>query len=465
MKDKSLEKKQQATWQSKFNASQDELRLKEKKWQDTEKLIHILISRLGLIIDCPDKNLTNNLQILIKALREGKSILELHKLIKDISERVLQLERTELISSSGSLKNTDVDDGGEHVNVELVYEVLIVLLDSINFPKAFSERIEHIKKIMLATNTHDRVLPLVAGVTALAEVLDDIFYNVKHDKEKFGLFLQQINSDLQSIDADISSSHNIQSRKQDSESMVKNNVESAVVEMENIITSQLDVEQFKGSVQSSVAAIRKHMENFQKEAEQHNQESSMMMEKLQMQLKQMEAQCESLKVQILEKHMQTLSDPLTGIRNRLAYEEAIRLEVERHKRYGRSLCLLMLDLDHFKQVNDSFGHNVGDKVLQSVAKILAANIRSVDFLARYGGEEFVVILPELEITAANKVAEKIRKSIQALKLKIDGKVVQVTISGGIAQIHENDTPESIFERADTAMYLAKKQGRNRVESE
>jgi diguanylate cyclase len=464
MRDKPSPAKQDDIWRNKYNAGQDELRLKEKQWRDTEKLVQLLVSRLVFLVQSTDKTLVNNLQLLVKALRDGQSILQLNKLIQDISNRILQLENTELKSSVGKDKSaTDAKDA--EINLLLVYDVVIVLLETISFPSAFCEQIKRIKKSLLAASDDDRGLHLLAGVTALAEVLDEVFYNIKHDKQKFGLFLQQINSDLQSLDADISRSSHIQLQRLDAEATINKRVESEVIEMENIITTQLDIEQFKQSVQGSMKAIRDHMETFKQQTEQHNHQSSEMMKKLRRQLQQMEGQCESLKQQILEKHQQTLSDPLTGIRNRLAYEEAIRLEIDRHKRYKRPLTLLMMDLDHFKFVNDTYGHSAGDKVLQFVAKILAANIRSVDFLARYGGEEFVIILPELDIKAGQLVAAKICDAVQASKLKVEGNIVRMTISGGLAQIRKEDTAESLFERADTAMYLAKERGRNRCETE
>ncbi len=158
-------------------------------------------------------------------------------------------------------------------------------------------------------------------------------------------------------------------------------------------------------------------------------------------------------------------DPLTQLANRHLLTEYLQKILSRLQRYRHYGALLLIDLDNFKHVNDSYGHSVGDKVLQAVARILTNSIRSVDFLARYGGEEFVLILPELGLNDAKMAAVKICKAVQANILKVDGHTIRVTISGGISLVRTDDTAESLFERADTALYLAKERGRNRCETE
>lgn len=465
MKDKSSNANRDDPWRNKYHASEAELREKEKHWQDTEKLLRLLISRLTMLVDCPDQTLTNNLQVLRKALCEGENILQLNSLIKDISDRILALESTELKTIQHRAQALSANDGNNDEQLNLIFDVFMVLLENINFPTLFADQIEKIKFNLQKQNPADTKLRLLAGITALAEVLDDIFYSVKYDKQKFGLFLQQLNSELQGLDKGLTVSNGLQTQKQKAVDTINSKVVTEVLEMENTITTQHNIEEFKRSVQNSVNTIRDHMENFKQQEQQRNQQAKQVADKLRKQLRGMENQCAELKKQVLEKHQQILSDPLTGIRNRLAYEEAINNEIDRFRRYNRPACLLMLDLDNFKHVNDTHGHSVGDKALQFVARILAKNVRSVDFLARYGGEEFVVILPELELIDAKQAAQKICQAVQANKLNIDGNTIQLSISGGIAQIRQDDTAESLFERADTALYLAKERGRNRCETE
>ena len=122
------------------------------------------------------------------------------------------------------------------------------------------------------------------------------------------------------------------------------------------------------------------------------------------------------------------------------------------------------DVDHFKQINDSYGHAAGDKVLKIVAECLANSLRSVDFIARYGGEEFVMILPGSTLEQAMDVADRIREAVAKLGFHVSGKPLRITISCGVSALREGDTAASAFERADQALYRAKAEGRNRVVS-
>lgn len=158
-------------------------------------------------------------------------------------------------------------------------------------------------------------------------------------------------------------------------------------------------------------------------------------------------------------------DHLTQLSNRRALESRLGEEIERSRRYGSPFSLIAVDIDHFKQVNDTYGHLAGDKMLQLVALLLKNNIRANDFPARFGGEEFVVLLPETAMRPARQVAEKIRRVIEESALMHERQRIRVTISAGVGELEpQTDTAETLFNRADEALYNAKHSGRNRVES-
>ena len=164
-----------------------------------------------------------------------------------------------------------------------------------------------------------------------------------------------------------------------------------------------------------------------------------------------------------------LTDSLTGISNRRFFERRLEEEVERWRRSGTSLCCVVADIDHFKRVNDRFGHQIGDVILRRVAQELGKVLRSSDVLARYGGEEFVLLLPETPMPMATEIAERLREDISAMEF--DEKILakfQVTVSLGLASLtlenNENETATGdwLFRQADNALYQAKNGGRNRV---
>jgi diguanylate cyclase (GGDEF)-like protein len=164
---------------------------------------------------------------------------------------------------------------------------------------------------------------------------------------------------------------------------------------------------------------------------------------------------------------QALSDPLTGLGNRGALEQAIDHQWQMAQRYDQHFCVLMIDIDHFKNINDTYGHISGDKVLKAVAHGIRDAIRQTDVAYRYGGEEFVVILNKSELTGAAIIAERIREKISALSVPIedgsDKSLINVTISiGGSCSAHNRSTKE-LIKQADKVLYYAKDSGRNRVE--
>jgi diguanylate cyclase (GGDEF)-like protein len=160
-----------------------------------------------------------------------------------------------------------------------------------------------------------------------------------------------------------------------------------------------------------------------------------------------------------------LTDPLTGLHNRRSIFELGRVEFLRADRMKRPFCCMLLDLDHFKQINDNYGHQVGDQVLRDFASHCKSSVREVDLVGRYGGEEVIIIMPETNLETALPIAERLRKSLCDKTIPIDGHELRVTVSIGVAQKDEN-TPylETLVARADQAMYIAKHKGRNQVAS-
>jgi len=158
----------------------------------------------------------------------------------------------------------------------------------------------------------------------------------------------------------------------------------------------------------------------------------------------------------------SIRDELTGLHNRRFLMSRLHEEFERARRQGTSLGLLMMDLDHFKDVNDEYGHPAGDEVLRSIGQTLSGILREYDIAGRYGGEEFVVVSMETGIDDLLKLAERIRERIG--RLDVHGKVtgIRVTISIGATSLDDYDTPEALLKRADDALYRAKKEGRNRT---
>jgi len=170
------------------------------------------------------------------------------------------------------------------------------------------------------------------------------------------------------------------------------------------------------------------------------------------------------RIKLLHQQMSLMAytDPLTNIYNRLHFGHFLDAEIDRVKRYGGTFSIIFFDLDRFKEVNDEYGHLVGDEVLKRVAEIVEKANRNADIFARYGGEEFIILAPATDIAGARVHAERLRNDIEHHRFS---EISNLTCSFGVAEYKPDaDDVTSLFKRADTALYNAKKLGRNRVET-
>jgi len=157
-----------------------------------------------------------------------------------------------------------------------------------------------------------------------------------------------------------------------------------------------------------------------------------------------------------------LRDPLTDTGNRIAMNQSLQREVDLARRNLQPLSVLMLDIDHFKSINDRFGHATGDEVLKAVATVLKDSLRNIDMVFRYGGEEFLVLLSNTSREAAQMVGERLRLAVLGLQHVEEGRALELSISLGCATLLAGESPDSLLRRADNALYVSKREGRNRL---
>lgn len=160
----------------------------------------------------------------------------------------------------------------------------------------------------------------------------------------------------------------------------------------------------------------------------------------------------------------SLKDPLTGVGNRVALEQSLARETELTRRHGQPMSIVMLDMDHFKNLNDSYGHQAGDAALKATALLLKEQLRNVDMVFRFGGEEFILVLSNTSTEAAAVVAERIRAAIQNLRLLVGDKQVRLSASLGYGTYKQCESQEDLLRRVDQALYQAKREGRNRMQA-
>ena len=157
-----------------------------------------------------------------------------------------------------------------------------------------------------------------------------------------------------------------------------------------------------------------------------------------------------------------LRDPLTETGNRVAMTQTLQREVDMARRNLQPLSVLMVDIDHFKQINDQHGHSIGDEALKAVANALKDSLRNVDMVFRYGGEEFLVLLSNTSREAASMVGERLRMAVMGIQYLVENRTIELSVSLGCASLLPGESMESLLRRADSALYVSKREGRNRL---
>ena len=240
-----------------------------------------------------------------------------------------------------------------------------------------------------------------------------------------------------------------------------------------ILSTQKDAAVYQDSLSGFAGALEKltdagEIEVLVKELVQESNRMAKSSIYYQSQLEDVRAEAMKLNEELDSAMRETSIDPLTGLYNRKAVNEKLLELVEKFGEDGAIFSVVMVDVDHFREFNTKYGHQIGDAVLRVVSTTLRESVKGLDFVARYGGEEFILFLPVTCLENASIVADKIRALVEGDRKKVSGTgelLDPITISCGVAQIAPSDTPESVVHRADQALYLAKHSGRNRVKTE
>jgi len=297
----------------------------------------------------------------------------------------------------------------------------------------------------------------------LNEIVNSISGSLKKlDQEKRELedFIVNVTAQLGEITEVISADHqDHQSDHEDAQSLHEF-VQQGMSLIQKNFQSTNDLHELKSEISKNIDEIRGGVDDFVDRFNERHEATEERNIKLTQQLSQMEQETQELQVMLQENRTKLMYDALTGIYSRMAYDERIMQEMSRWSRYQTPFSYVILDIDHFKRINDTYGHNAGDKALKIVAQIMQSYVRQSDYVFRIGGEEFVLLLTSTDVAAAAIMVEKMRKGIADSSFHFKGEPVSLTLSARITQTITDDNVESIYERADKALYKAKNSGRN-----
>jgi diguanylate cyclase len=338
-----------------------------------------------------------------------------------------------------------------------IQELLIRLLEQLVVPPDLNDEVDAMKGRLEKETAPDDWQQLLKDVALL---INSIRSRMQQEKQEFETFLHQITDRLRELDGYLQTESVALQQAEKKGQEFNDRMTSGVRDIRNDMNQANDLNSLKLSVQSRLDVISQHILDYRKAEQNRYQEAQKNVADMQSRMSSLEQETSKLKTVLVEKNRQAMSDALTGIPNRLAYEKRVQEEIGRWKRFGTPLSVAVWDVDFFKKVNDTYGHKAGDKVLKTIAQLLAQRIRNTDFLARFGGEEFVMLLPGTKEEETLRLVNELRKQVEECGFHYHGKAVKITVSCGVSSFRENDTLEQVFERADKALYRAKKNGRN-----
>ncbi len=273
-------------------------------------------------------------------------------------------------------------------------------------------------------------------------------------------FLDGLTAKQRQIDQQVNDGHQLREKSFEDAQTLNQVISEQTGGIRQGIASAGTLDQLQEGVAGCLDAIEGEMASYIETEEQLHRLAGDNERKLRERLHEVERESLELQRKVVDAHIQATTDSLTGLPNRMAYDERLAQEFARWKRFGEPLTLLMWDVDNFKQINDRFGHKSGDRALVAIGQAMKKRLRETDFIARYGGEEFVVLLTGANKAAAETLADQIRLEVQGSGLHSGNKRIEVTASCGLSVFTGEDVPEDVFVRADKALYQAKRQGKN-----
>lgn len=348
--------------------------------------------------------------------------------------------------------------GDSGVSGAEVCEVLTELLERLSLSGPLAERAETIKSLLAERPSGPK---LAQTVRDIGDLVARIQLATTSDREDLEGFLRQVDEQLRGLMEGLQDTSRLQRESAASGQLFHNDMNARFAAIEADIRTATRLEEHKRSILQQMQALRERLDRHRSEDSQRSSHTEIALKKLVGRMVMVEKESGKLREALIKAREAAHRDPLTGLHNRLGYEEFLAQEYRRWKRYQTPLSLVVFDIDYFKRINDSYGHRAGDKVLTAIAKRMCKLTRETDFLVRYGGEEFVLIMPETDRQAAFIVAEKLRVAVAEMAFTYRSEPVRITVSLGVTEFVGPDTSDAAFQRADQAMYQAKAEGRNR----
>ncbi|MBF8722319.1 diguanylate cyclase [Pseudomonas guariconensis] len=338
-----------------------------------------------------------------------------------------------------------------------IEQTLIGLLDDLSLPEPYKAQAQAMRERVSRGLNWYELIPVLDDLAVLMLAITD------SGQHEFEAYLQQLNERLASFQSHLQEASAGHADNSSAVRQLDHQLREQVDGLQSSVQDAADLGSLKRVLETRLEGLLNTMDEHQHERDRREQELASRLQGLAERVQNMEQEAHGYREHLEEQRQKALLDPLTGLPNRAAWSERVEQEVKKWQAQGGNLLMAILDLDHFKRINDSYGHLAGDKVLKIVASQLRKRLRGQDFIARFGGEEFVLLLPQTAPEVGAKLAEVLRATVEACPFHFKGERVVITTSIGFSAFRFGERADQVLKRADTALYRAKELGRNRVE--
>lgn len=445
-------------WRGKYRDAVSRLAAEESRWSKTQNTVKLLVGRLCLAAQGRDGHLDQELTKVSEAVRTHIDADALDALLAPLSAAIAALD-------GGAETASAQPEPGPH-SADAAVSVPSPAEDGFG-ATAVLDRLALLPEMTLVVadlraRRHDGL-----SMRELAELLERVTRfateqraQVQREKLELENLVQQMAARLDEITSHLSGELTERNAIEEDTQQLSLLVTGEVEQLRASAAAAGDLATLRQQLSARLDAIGNHFMEYRAREDTRVRTYRERVQRMRARIAVLERESRSLQESLREEQRMAMIDALTGIPNRAAYDDRIEQEYKRFKRFARPVSILTWDIDHFKAINDAYGHKAGDKVLRVIGQHLARHVRDTDFVARYGGEEFVMLLVGTGSEEALAVADKIRQEIAQLGFHFHDDPVAVTASCGITAFIATDTPDILFDRADRALYRAKEAGRN-----
>ncbi len=346
-------------------------------------------------------------------------------------------------------------------NTQNLPEMLVALLDKLELPDTLAAQ----KKALIKKLSNGDIPQQDWSILfkEVANLSNQALVKLQKEKRDLQSFIEKITRQLTDIEKFVQQTRSDRKDSANHTDKLHKQVNNSVDHIHREVNQADDLNRLKQNIQSHLENIKENFKHFKRVEQKREKIAEQRNLQIARDLEKSRKETALLKAQLKQSQLQLYKDSLTGVSNRLAYQERVELERSRHLRNKSPLSLAIWDIDYFKRVNDQFGHDAGDRVLRMFAHLISSKLRKTDFFARIGGEEFVLLMPDTDLDGALIICDKLRTMVANSGFNYKGKAFPITASVGIASFRLDgaDSADSVFKRADMALYQSKNNGRNR----